>query len=722
MPWILGALVVISFTFLIVLQSSNLWKNLAIETSEDLVLLYALSSLNFIAFVVFAFIFLRSIFKLIRERRTLELGAQIKTRLLLYFFAVSLLPIIAMAVFSYLFMNRALDRWFTQIPVNVIQEARAMKDQSIIDRSVKLEEAAKMLASILEGRDNRAEDLGKIAGAGHLSHIEIMSADNKPLVVSERSVTAEQEAELESILASVRNGKFNEPVLHDGKGFDVATAPMSGGRLLIIVPDPFGENTVSQIVDTSLGKFDQLMQKQLTIRRVGLLTLGVLTFLLIFASTWIAFYIARGLTEPIKALAEGAGEIAKGNLAHRIHVFAEDELALLVSAFNEMSSTLEANSAELNERQKYIETVLETLPNGVISFDTGYRVGTINRSAIKILKLEDADFAGVGLDRLVNDENRAVLERLLARAVRIGQASEQNTLKREPADGNGEVNSDLPVALAATSLPNGTGVVLVIEDLSELITAQRASAWQEVARRMAHEIKNPLTPIQLSAERIAKRFADMGKETNGVSDNPRISPLTTNAIHSTDEQTLGVIREGTTTILREVNSLKSMVDEFSRFARLPKVSPQPGNLNEVISQVLSLYVGRFADITIGHDLSADLPETLIDAEQIKRVFVNLIQNAIESFDGSSDAKTISVKTRRDATRDLIVCEIADNGPGIAPIDLQKLFQPYFSTKGRGTGLGLAIVHRIISEHRGKIKVVGNQPNGAKFIIELPIGG
>jgi two-component system nitrogen regulation sensor histidine kinase NtrY len=258
----------------------------------------------------------------------------------------------------------------------------------------------------------------------------------------------------------------------------------------------------------------------------------------------------------------------------------------------------------------------------------------------------------------------------------------------------------LPPNFAAPS-----GVVLVIEDLSELIAAQRASAWAEVARRMAHEIKNPLTPIQLSAERISKNFRRI------LTENP-------DDIHSSTPRMQTVVKESTATILREVNSLKSMVDEFSQFARLPNVRLETGSLNEIICQSAALYEDREAKIEL--NLAANLPNAMIDEEQLRRVFVNLIENAVEAFDADQTEKLISVKTFYDRARDIIVAEIADNGKGIAPPDLQKLFQPYFSTKGRGTGLGLAIVQRIVSEHQGKIKAVNNSPKGAKFIVELPV--
>ena len=718
-PYVLGAVVLLLLTFLILLQSSNLWKGLSVESAGDTLLLYALSSLNFIAFVIFAFIFTRNILKLRRERRALALGSKIKTRLLIYFCAVSLLPLIAMAVFSFLFLNRAIDRWFTQIPENTVRDAQKVQNQAVEDRFVKLTETAQMLAAVLQNPTN--QDLDRLVQAGNLTRIEIISKNGLVLAQSEKKLNPEQKAELEKTLSFARQNNFDEISLRDGKGFDVAAAEFAGGGRLAVVPDlPAGEN-VSQLVDNPLEQLDRLKNEQITVRQIGFTTLGLLTFLLIFASSWTAFYIAKGLTVPIKALAEGADEITRGNLGHRVEVLAEDELALLVTSFNQMSAKLEENSAELEQRRRYIETVLQSLSTGVISFDAESRVSTINKAAIRILKLEEADFIEFRLNQIVGKENQAVLERLLTRAKRIGQASEQTVLQRENANGNNENAGSLPVALTATALPNENGVVLVIEDLSELIAAQRASAWAEVARRMAHEIKNPLTPIQLSAERIAKRFASAPGVKSKVQSLLNVFKTKSEEESSkTEDQNAKVIKEGTETILREVSSLKSMVDEFSRFARLPNVKLESGNLNEIIEQTILLYEDRHLDVQIKTKLAENLPDTLIDEEQLKRVFVNLIDNAIEVFDPSQTEKQINIKTFYDKARDLVVAEVADNGSGIPPSDFQKLFQPYFSTKGRGTGLGLAIVHRIISEHHGKIKAVNNVPKGAKFIVELPV--
>jgi PAS domain S-box-containing protein len=675
---ILGGIVLILLTMLVVLQSSNLWKSVSIETAGNTLTLYALSSLNFIAFVIFAFILTRNVVKLIRERRALQLGAKIKTRLLIYFIAVSILPIMAMAGFSYLFMNRALERWFSQIPENVVLESKKVQDS-------RNSEMAQMLANLLEKREVTNQTLTELAEKGNLIFIEIVASDNQVLAHSEKNLAPDLQSEL--------NAKLQNS--------EVISADFSDGRRLIIVPDLRSEAKLGNTIYDSLKEFDRLKNDNFTIRQIGLTTLGLLTFLLIFASSWTAFYIARGITAPIKSLAEGSDEIARGNFSHRVDVFAEDELALLVESFNQMSAKLEANADELKERQRYIETVLQSLSTGVISFDSTDRVTTINQAAINMLKLEAADFRNFALSELVGAENRAVLEKLINRAKRIGNAAEQTVLMREHADGSTNTGESLPVALTVTALPDKNGVVVVIEDLTELITAQRASAWQEVARRMAHEIKNPLTPIQLSAERIAKKIQNSKFKIQNSEE---------------DKKIVKIVSDGTDTIINEVSSLKNMVDEFSRFARLPKVNPESGNLNDLIHQTVALYEDR--GITLEAKLAENLPDTMIDEEQLKRVFVNLIENAIEAFDKSQKDKQIWIKTWHDAARGLIIAEIADNGNGIPLSDFPKIFQPYFSTKGRGTGLGLAIVHRIITEHGGKIRVATNQPKGTKFTIEL----
>jgi PAS domain S-box-containing protein len=700
-PWVLGLAVLFLFVSLVVLQSSNYWRTLFEVTEGDIVLLYALISLNFFAFIVFGFILLRSILKLMRERRALKLGAKLKTRLLVYFVAITILPIFAMALFSYLFMNRALERWFTQIPETVAREAREIRDQADVERTERSAAEARMIATAIKNGGEDTETLSRIAKEGEFAFVAVVDdADN---VVSLANGTVAVDA------AKVKSSIY--PSASDTEtAFNVFTAPIKDGRRLVIAADRANSGAVGQLIESSLQDYAALKQQQNNIRQLGLLTLGVLTFLLIFASSWMGFYVGRGLAAPISALAEGAERVASGELGYRVETIAEDELEKLVDAFNQMSAKLAENADELAQRRRYIETVLFTLPTGVISVDATGAVSTVNPAAMKMLELPANGLIGKPLSSQLTDKDREPIDRVISRAARVGHASDQITLR---SGENGE-NQGLSAALTASALPENSGVVLVIEDLSELIAAQRASAWREVARRMAHEIKNPLTPIQLSAERIRKRAL---AEPEAVATGLRAAGFDVVPAYSSDVAA-NVIREGTDTIIREVQSLKAMVDEFSQFARMPNVELAPGNVNEVIEQAAMLYLDRTDEFKLETHVDRNIPETRIDNEQLKRAIVNLIDNAAEAPSGS-DSKRIVISSRHDTARDLIIVEVADNGKGIEPSDFQKLFQPYFSTKGRGTGLGLAIVQRIIAEHQGKIKAVPNQPNGAKFIIELP---
>jgi len=402
--------------------------------------------------------------------------------------------------------------------------------------------------------------LGGMAATGGFAFVAVANENDEVVSASGNVDRRRIAAAIKPSAESSETGKFN-----------VFTAPLADGSRLVIATQTGDETGVGKMIDTQLTEYNDLKNQQNSIRQLGMLTLGVLTFLLLFASSWLAFYVARGFTTPIMALAEGADHIAKGELGYRVETIAEDELEALVDAFNQMSTKLEANSAELTTRRRYIETVLNTLPTGVISVDASGKVSTINPAAVSMLRLGDDDLVGTDLSSIANNADSEIFDRVIARAKRIGHASEQSKLQIEPSQGVSEVS----VSLTATALPEDGGVVLVMEDLSELIAAQRASAWREVARRMAHEIKNPLTPIQLSAERIAKRAL---AEPEAVATGLQAAGFDVKPSYSSD-MTANVIREGTETILREVHSLKAMVDEFSQFARLPNVELETRNYN-----------------------------------------------------------------------------------------------------------------------------------------------
>lgn len=720
--WILGVIVFLLLS-VIVSQQLWLWTIMPLDTASDTLLLYALSTLNFVAFVVFSFIFVRNLIKLRRERRERQLGSKIKTRLLVYFVAISFLPIIAMAVFSYLFLNRSLEKWFGSLPARVVNEAQELQREV---EARNLQETATLLAAILDQQPDleRQQTLDRVVGSGQLTAVEILDDQARPLARSRGQLSATEASELERLLQEVPSKSTAALSLAEGKDFHAVAVPLSGSRHLVVVTLRPSDSELDDTIVGSQGEYRKLVERQRRVRMLGLSTLGLMTLMMLFVSSWVAIYLARGIATPIKALAEASEEIARGNLSHRVTTIAEDELALLADSFNRMTSQLEDNRTSieagsaalreknltLEERRDYIETILESLSTGVVSLDEDDRVTTMNAAAARMLRLPDSQTRRKKLEDLIGTEDWVVLDRLLRRARRTGQAAEQAQLSGAN-DGVWDGNQ-LPVALTATALRASAtqkrGVVLVFEDLSELLSAQRAAAWSEVARRMAHEIKNPLTPIQLSAERIAKSYHRVA--SNGGHNG---SSKTNEEAHVT-----AVIDECTETIAREVAGLKALVDEFSRFARLPIAKPEAADLNEVIRHAVALYDERLDGVEIETQLSNELPAAMLDREQIRRVFVNLIDNAKNALAGSNGERNIKIASSFDPVRGILLAEVSDTGHGIRPADFKKLFQPYFSTRD-GAGLGLAIVQKIIMEHGGRIRAQTNYPRGAKFVIELP---
>ncbi|HEV7397918.1 MAG TPA: ATP-binding protein [Pyrinomonadaceae bacterium] len=731
-PWVFGAVVVLLLS-VIASQQLWLWNVVKPDTASDTLVLYALSTLNFVAFIVFSFIFIRSVLKLRRERQARELGSKIKTRLLVYFIAISFLPVTAMAVFSYLFLNRSLEKWFNPFPQAVMRQAAEVQNEANRNELRNVRESAELIKVMLaqQPESEWQSILDQVVASTHVSALEIVTQKGEVRQKSEGSLSETERANLETLIARARsNPSIIGESLADGRGFDVVGLSLPGDQILLVAPAKRSDTDLNDQITGSQGEFQNLVNRQKRVRWLGISTLGLLTLILLFVSSWVAIYLARGIATPIKALAEASNEIARGNLSYRVTTFAEDELALLAHSFNQMTAQLEENrkkieagAAELREknlaleeRRNYIETVLESLSTGVISLDENNRVTTINAAAARMLCVDGEIGPKVEFDSLIADEDEMVLSRLLRRARRTGQTTEQSQLARGDAD-----KGSMPVALTATALksPSNTnrGVVLVIEDLTELLSAQRAAAWSEVARRMAHEIKNPLTPIQLSAERIAKSYRRLG--TNG-SGNGSNGASETGAAEFLDEARVKtVIDECTETITREVAGLKAMVDEFSRFARLPLARFEVGDLNEVVQQAVGLYHERLSGVEIKTVLDPELPTTLLDAEQFRRVFVNLIDNALNAVSDLEGDQFITITTRHNSENSLLVAEVADSGHGIRQVDFRRLFQPYFSTRGTGTGLGLAIVQKIVMEHHGRIRAEANYPRGARFVIELP---
>ena len=739
---ILSIVVLLLMLSLIAQGGFNLKPFVTPDTATETLLLYALSTLNFLAFVTLLFVLLRNVLKLVRERRAARLGSKFKTRLVSYAIGLSLLPVLLLFFFAFGLLNRSIDRWFGEPAREIVDDARAIEESYFKKEQADLVNIARAVArsvGIAERNDfdsNEFKSRLEQEMAGHelaLARL-VVGSEQRTFERGEKPVEPDIEETLDAAAEQMRAGVDSFSGRDEGDSpsaiFVIAAVrlPSSNGPRALVVAREFPPELTERAatITEQHENFHSLLGKIKRIKAIYILLLAAVTLLLIFSASWLALYVARGITIPIQALAEATERIAKGDFDQPVEIVAEDELAVLVKSFNQMAAMLAENrerleraaddlsriNLTLDNRRRYIETVLESLSTGVISTDENACIATINRSALWILGLKDKPEIGTPINHAVEGPRGEDLAALCRRARRSETAHAELEFKR--ADGSSLSTATTAIALR-TSEGAIEGLVIVIEDLTDLIQAERSAAWSEVALRMAHEIKNPLTPIQLSAERIIRNY-----QRSAVNAEPRF-----------DE----IVREGTTTIVREVAALQRMVEEFSRFARLPEARPVEAQLNDVIRDAVSLYTERLDDIHLECRLSDDLPAMLIDTEQIKRVLVNLIDNAIEALgvdgrdgsngsNGSSESfveKLIALESEHVTSSETVRLTISDTGHGISPRDRDKLFLPKFSTRSRGTGLGLAIVSHIIADHKGRVWVEDNEPRGAKFIIELPTG-
>jgi two-component system, NtrC family, nitrogen regulation sensor histidine kinase NtrY len=470
---------------------------------------------------------------------------------------------------------------------------------------------------------------------------------------------------------------------------------------------PLPIKQIADRIQKSTQRYDELNRDRRALRRTYVSVLSLLTLLLLFVATWFAMFLSKQVTVPVQALAEATNAVSSGNLGFQITARTDDELGSLIRLFNQMTLQLQESrrviedaaqglqraNRELEEHSNTMEAILENIPVGVISFNRQGQITRLNSTAERLFGR--TEMTARNLSELVSPEDAREITRMFRSATRQGVVTRQMQL------GLGGRRTAVALTLSSIRARHSTvGFVLVLEDLTELLRAQKAAAWREVAQRIAHEIKNPLTPIQLSAERIERLLGRSGA-------NPP------------EPEVYAAITESASLIGRELTALKTLVDEFSAFARFPTSQPVSFSVNTIVGNALDVFNGQLDGIHIHRALRSDLPSIQADPEQLKRAVVNLIDNAAEALE-RSPAKEIWVSTDLDSEREVIEITVADSGPGIAAEDKEKLFLPFFSTKQRGTGLGLAIVSRIISEHNGLIRVEENRPSGTRFVIELPV--
>jgi two-component system, NtrC family, nitrogen regulation sensor histidine kinase NtrY len=688
------------------------------DSNQQLLFFAGLSGLIFFAFVALTVVLGRNLLKLYAERREGVAGSKFRTRLVVVSLLLSFLPVIAMFWFSYGLMNRSIDKWFSQ-PVEEVRADTAAMSALLFDYAG--QNAASEAQSIAQSAEFQKAFIAKNFSdvteelREHIPTLQggfVLAMTNGTAAVSLNTPARWADMQDKFPLQAAIRGEH--PHFQWGQtDYILAAAPLDDGEVVVAMPLPPKFAQTAKQIQESQKRYIELAAKRKLFRRTYIGFLLLLTVVVLFASTWLALLLSKLVNRPVAALAAGTAAIAKGQLDYRVDIRATDELAELVQSFNSMAEQLESSRRQietssrdigaaneaLERRRRYIETVLESLPTGVISIDASRRITLANAAFSRMFFLERSEYVSpaalfnLPLHDVLPADVLADLEPLLRRADRMGitAANMELTLPR----------AKLNIAITVSALlhaAEGVGYVLVFEDLSDLLRAQKQAAWREVARRVAHEIKNPLTPIALSAERIERHL------TRGS---------------APDAASLDIIRTCAETIRNAVETVRSLVDEFSVLARFPASRPQPASLNNLVEGALIMFNGRMDGINLRTELANDLPAVMADPEAIKRAVANLVDNAAESMQDAI-VKEITISTSLVASREAIELIVSDTGQGVSRDVKERLFLPYFSTKQRGTGLGLAIVSRIVEDHHGSIRVEENKPVGSRFVIELPV--
>ncbi len=786
--------IILGSVFLVLLcafTAMNAFNNfLNPTTTGETILFIGLSCVAFLLFVVVLVLLVRNVLKLYADERSRVMGSRLRTRMLWGAVLVSLIPIVFMFLFSYGLMNRAVDRWFSQNPnemrndanrlalelaqytsANARAEAESIAaslpagpaaahssrkppveprfanpvpgaEQTAADNRILLQHETTLQNGFAivyrEGHSIAAFHLPQHTGAtpqikAWLPDTGPVDEDAAPAVVPQPSASQPSASRPlpqphsagdfdATILAAAQRNDL--PIVSIGDiDFALGTAALKqGGTVVVGQPMPYGMSATMSRFQNAVDLYWNAYRQRRLVRNLYMLLLLMMTSLALFASSWLALHLSKQVTKPVEALADAMEAIAAGNYARRVAESATEELGELVRSFNHMAADLEDSrravetsnlqlsqaNATLEARRGELETMLETIPNGVATLDTERRVVLANRALTEMLDPGGkTPFIGTPIESIFPAEAMEPLDHLLRRSHRMGSASGEMEMT-VVANGNGHSNTKMYLLATVALLETGAGsdrthhgYVLVLENATELLRAQKQSAWKEVARRVAHEIKNPLTPISLSAEQIHRHIDRLG---------------TTLASANVESPSIAVIRRSSEVISSAVDSMRSLVDQFAALAQFPTAQPRPADLNPIIENSLALFAGRLQNIRLIKRLAPNLPLVLADPEAMKRALGNLIDNAAEAMQQSL-LRELRVSTNL-LPSGMVELTISDTGSGLTDEMRERLFLPYFSTKQRGTGLGLAIASKIIQEHHGTIRAEKNDPAGAKFIVEL----
>ena len=706
----------------VVLASQTAFNNtiLDAETNQQAIVFYALSLLISLLFVALTFVLARNLLKLFAERRMGVMGSKFRTRMVAGALLLSFVPVMVMYWFAYGLMNRSIDKWFSTPVEEVHSDTQAMV--SLLTQYAQQNARAEAASIAASAEAERAFDGHGFAGiTSEFQHHEITLQGGFAVAIQNGddeasfNLPASWPVLKRFVPIDAAKGGRTAQFTWQQTDYTLGSAPTSnGGLILVAIPLPRDFSQTVQQVEAGQQRYFQLSRERRRVRQtyVGLLLL--ITMVVLFVSTWLALFLAKLVTRPLAALAEATQEISRGRLDYRVDVSAADEIGDFVRSFNRMAEELEANrhklenstrdlavaNTEVEQRRQQMETILESIPTGVLSLDANRRVTHTNQALLRMFHpegrtVEPVPIAnGATLAQIFPADVVEDFEPLLRRADRMGLTTSQ----MEMPLAHSSLNVAVTIAPLVRQFGEHSGYVVVFEDLSDLLKGQKQAAWREVARRVAHEIKNPLTPIGLSAERIQRHLE-------------RAAP--------NDPATPGIMRSCAETIASAVETVRRLVDEFSTLARFPVAKPQPADINLIIENALTMFDGRMDGIRLHKSLAPDLPRVMADDDSIRRALANLVDNAAEATQ-SSVVKEIEISTALVGSRDAVEIIVADTGHGVTRELKEKLFLPYFSTKKRGTGLGLAIVSRIVEDHHGSIRVEENRPVGARFIVELPL--
>lgn len=701
----------------------------AIQNSTKFGALYSILLLtNTCGLIAFAVLIGINVRRLVRQLRQKQPGSRLTLRMLVMFVLLAVIPVTVLYGFSLDFLRRGVDSWFDvrigDALSGALELGREALDVRMRQLLVQTEQMADELAqrtparttlnldalrnprSIVSASEwtpgiDRLDDMRLRSGAQELT---LLSAEGSVLASSSGISELVPHLPPEAVLTSVQQGRSYiglDPIRHGALAVRVAVAVnLPQGRRVLHALYPFSPrvNELADSVESAYVKYNELSYLRDKLKLSFAMTLTLVLLFSIVTAVWAAFYSARRLSAPIRDLAEGTAAVAAGDYSRSLPVESRDEMGFLVNSFNQMTRRVARARREVERQHEYLESVLRQLSSGVVTLSANAVINTANDAACKLLEVDSAALTDRPfLDVCVTTEHLAPLAESLGTSISARSPEWQHQVTIMAGDGRRVLMCRGSALDAKAGDPSG--FIIVIEDITAIIQGQRDAAWSEVARRLAHEIKNPLTPIQLAAERLRLKYL----RKLGADDGATLERLTN-------------------TIIQQVDTMKAMVNTFSDYAKSPTLEPEPVDINELAGGVADLYRSAHRNASIETRFDSALPLLNGDPARLRQVFNNLVKNALEaSPEGENPHIMITTAEVEHAQADHIEIRIEDHGRGIPESILANVFEPYVTDKTRGTGLGLAIVKKIIEEHNGVVTMRNRPEGGAAAIIRLPVG-